>query len=60
MRVPPWLVSMHLVEGERTKFRFWFHSDPGHRGLCAGHEQSQSDRGFHAPLDDEKEGDHRG
>ena len=24
MRVPPWLVSMRLAEGERTKFRFWF------------------------------------
>jgi len=25
MRMPPWLVSMRLVEGERTKFRLWFH-----------------------------------
>lgn len=24
MRVPPWLVSMRIAEGERTKFRFWF------------------------------------
>lgn len=24
MRVPPWLVSMRLVEEDRTKFRFWF------------------------------------
>jgi hypothetical protein len=24
MRVPPWLVSMRIVEEERTKFRLWF------------------------------------
>lgn len=24
MRWPPYVVSMRVVEGERTKFRFWF------------------------------------